>query len=145
MKRQRIMSKHAASREVRISSGLNVLLGTWAAVSPWALGYHPAGTVGVWSNTATGVLVAIFAGIRAMRPAQRVALSWINVSLGGVIGLSAWMFDYASNDLRMWSSVVTGVLIAVLASWSASTTAVYAGYRHAFDDQRGRYGSGIQQ
>jgi hypothetical protein len=79
----------------------------------------------VLGNTIAGVLVATFAGIRTLNPGERSVLSWINVSLGGLIGLSAWMFGYASNDLRMWSSVVTGALIALLASWSASTTTVY--------------------
>jgi hypothetical protein len=117
-----------ATRDVRVSSGLNVFLGTWIAVSPWILGNETVGTVGVWSNAIAGSLAALFAGIRIRSPGRRSGLSWINVCLGGLIGLSPWIFDYAADDLRMWNSVVAGALMAMLASWSASTTAVYRVY-----------------
>ncbi len=58
-----------APNQVRVASGLNVLLGLWMIASPWIFAYSLM-TGALWSSVIVGVVVAILALIRFSMPAK---------------------------------------------------------------------------
>jgi hypothetical protein len=70
------------SAEMRAAVIVDVLLGFWVVVSPFALGV-PAGSVTMWNNVAVGAAVIVVALIGGWK---RGAV------LGVIVPLSAWLF-----------------------------------------------------
>jgi hypothetical protein len=107
--------------QVRVASGLNFLAGIRLIISPWIYGsIYNAGSA--WNNIIVGIIIAVFAAIRFFSPRSAVALSWLNALLGIWMILSPWIYGYAANTARLWNSVIFGIIVVILAVWSASAT-----------------------
>jgi hypothetical protein len=107
--------------QVKVASGLNFLVGIWLIISPWVYGsIYRVGSA--WNNIIVGIIIAIFAAIRFFSPRSAVGLSWINALLGIWMIISPWIYGYANNSARLWNSVIFGIIVLILALWSASAT-----------------------
>lgn len=96
-------------RSRRGSSLVNVLLGVWIIISPFALGLHAPKAV--WSNVVTGALVGILAIIRWGY--GQPGWSWLNLFLG--IWLVISPFVLVLSGLAMWNDVILGIIVAAFA------------------------------
>ncbi len=95
---------------------INVLLGLWLIISPWALGFAGDTTL-AWNVWTVGAIIAVVA-IAALVAFQRWE-EWINVALGAWLIASPWVLGFAGNEAAMWNAVVVGIAVGGLALWSS--------------------------
>lgn len=109
---------HGHNTQVRTASGLNVLAGIWVIISPWVFGYGEH--IGAaWNGVIVGIIVVILAAMR-FSGAETTWQSWINFILGLWLIISPWLYGYAAtNDGLRVDSIIFGIVVAVLALWSA--------------------------
>ncbi len=104
--------------DVKIFSGLNVLLGAWLILAPFVLRYSHMLTS--WISGIVGAIVMLLAGIRVVFPARMPGLSWVNAALGLWLIAAPLLLRFStrsgSNDLLI------GTALAVIGSWSALIT-----------------------
>ncbi|MGH8136627.1 MAG: SPW repeat protein [Terriglobia bacterium] len=108
-------------KRVRMSSGVNALLGLWLIVCPWILG-APARNV-AWSGVIAGILIVCLAVIR-FTSRHTTALSWMNVLLGVWVIMAPWILGSTSGDMQTWTYVIAGTLVAVLEMFSLTSSAI---------------------
>jgi hypothetical protein len=97
---------------------VNLILGLWVLVSPWALG-HQAETNPTWNAVILGILiaaVALFALFRVMAWQE-----WVNLVLGIWLAISPWMLGFSGLVAAMWNALIVGAVVAVLALWALGT------------------------
>lgn len=107
-------------------SGLNVIVAIWVIISPWVLGFNNYHDM-TWNLVICGAVVLILSGIRLWGPAIMSSLSWINAAIAIWIFISPWVFAESGVGSILWNCVSCGVVIFLLAVWSAvmtQTTAV---------------------
>lgn len=95
---------------------INVLLGLWLVAAPWVLGYT-AETYAAWNAWGVGVAIAIVAV--ALIVSYQAWAEWINVALGAWLVTSPWALGYAGLEWAVWNQVGVGLIVGVLALWSA--------------------------
>lgn len=101
----------------KVASGINVLAGLWLIISPYIFGF----TQGVTNSVIIGIVVAVLALIRFINPVQASWLSWINTILGIWLIVSAFVMGVAAAPF--WNTLILGIIVAVMAIWSASSSA----------------------
>lgn len=106
--------------QARTASGINILLGIWLLISPWVFDY--SGRATVLNSVIVGALIALFAAIRLASLENSPGLSGVNLALALWTIASPWVCDYSANVGAMRDSVILGILIAALASWSLCAT-----------------------
>lgn len=106
---------------VTLASGVNFLAGLWFIISPWVFSYDHNGPA-TWSSVVVGAAVAILALTRALGAYRASWLSWINAILGVWIFFSPWIFSYSQQRPAFWNSIVIGIVVFVLAAWSAASS-----------------------
>jgi hypothetical protein len=109
------------SEATRVASTLNVLAGIWLIISPFALGFTPL-PAALWNTLIVGIVVVVFAGIRAGNPALYPALSWLNLLLGVWLIISPFLLRYAADHTPLGNNVILGIIVGVLGIWSALAT-----------------------
>ena len=89
---------------------VNVFLGIWTFLTPWALGYHHGAGV-VANYVIVGILITFCAGaaVISFRPWQE----GITMALGTWLLVSPWVLGFSAIASMMWSAVVIGVLVVV--------------------------------
>ncbi len=105
-------------RQVRVPSGLNVLLSLWLILSPFVLSF--AGAAGMWNAVVVGVIVLVLSWIRYNDPASAPMLSWIVLLLGIWLIISPFLFGMAGVTRLLIDYVVVGIGYIVFGAWDAS-------------------------
>ncbi len=105
----------------RTASVLNVIAGIWLIISPFILAFATAATP-LWNTLIVGVIVLILAGIRASDPRNNIGLSWVNLLLGIWLIISPWVLHYGDLRTAVWNDVILGIIVGILAIWSAVST-----------------------
>ncbi len=111
---------HDYAAQARTASGTNILLGVWLAASPWVFDY--SGRSAVVGSVIVGFVIALLAAVRLASLHNSMGLSGINLTLALWTIAAPWVCEYADNVGGTANNVIVGVLIAVLAVWSASAT-----------------------
>jgi hypothetical protein len=96
---------------------VNFVLGTWLFISPWVLGFSDAGVIAT-SAWLFGIIIAglALAAIFAYESwEERVA-----AAIGVWVFISPWVLGAASDARILWSSLIVGALLVILALWSSS-------------------------
>src|SRR5947208_3464003 len=110
------MSNFSDKLAAQWKDAVNLVLGVWLVVSPWALGfvgdYAPT-----WNTWVVGVIIAI-AAIAALVSFNRWE-EWVNAVLGVWLALSPLIFGFGSLMYPAWNHVIVGAIVAILAIWSA--------------------------
>jgi SPW repeat len=101
------MKKQSRGQDV-----INLFLGIWAFLTPWAFGYHLG--VAVANYVIIGILITFFSG--AALVAFRTWEEGINIVLGAWLLISPWLLGFRAIPSLMWSAVVIGALVIL---WSA--------------------------
>ena len=91
-------------------NGLNVVLGIWVLISPFALGFASM-QAAMWNDIATGIAVLVLAAVRST---QNQASAVFNVLLGGWLIVSAFVLGF-STPVPFWNNIVLGIIIAISA------------------------------
>jgi hypothetical protein len=95
---------------------VNLVLGVWLVLSPWALGFV-AETRPTWNAWILGVIIAV-AAIAALFAFQEWE-EWVNAVLGLWLIVSPWVLGYSAMvAAAMWNQVVVGLIVAALAAWA---------------------------
>lgn len=103
---------------------VNLVLGLWVIVSPWAITHimagptNPAGLTdtAMWNYYATGSIVAVLAVIALY--AFAVWEEWSNLILGAWLLVSPWFLGFSTSAAMTWNAVIIGVAILVFAGWT---------------------------
>jgi intracellular septation protein A len=94
---------------------VNVVVGVWVAISPWALGFANNQTA---ARTAwvLGAAIVVFAGIGIyMHEAWEEA---INIILGVCLLGSPWALDFADQSTATANFAISGVLVVAFGLWA---------------------------
>ena len=114
-------NEYSPYSQEKLASGLNVIAGLWLIISPWIL--HDQVQQAYANNVILGIIIAVLAAIRAGGAHRAAWLSWINLVLGLWVIISPWVLQLpASHTQAFWNNVVVGVVVALLAIWSAVAT-----------------------
>ena len=113
------MEKDNYTSQAKTASGINVVLGAWLLASPWIFGY--VGTSAAWNSVVIGALILIIGATRVVALVSP-ALARVNLVFGLWTIASPWIFGYAAGEPAMWNSIVVGIVVALMAIWSARAT-----------------------
>jgi len=113
-----------ASVQVRVASGLTLLLGLFLTGSPWLLGdFHVGFDMSpTLSVVVVGALVVICSVLRVSWPAQTAAVSGANIAFGFWTLTSPWVFGYGTDIIHVSVSVITGAAMILLEMLSYGAT-----------------------
>lgn len=102
---------------------INGLLGVALILSPWALGFsqNPTPT----SNAVIGGIALIAVALGAMI-VPRAWEEWAEAAIGLWLIAAPWALDFSADTQAMRVSVLTGVVVAVLALWVLATDKDYS-------------------
>ena len=101
---------------------INLFLGVWLLVSPWALGYGQ--TTAAWNAYVLGAGIVAFAAIAAYMP--RAWEEVITMLLGIWLFASPFVLGFAGMPVVARHTMVVGALVTLLAAWAvARDPAVY--------------------
>ena len=106
--------QHTHAGQVRFASGLNFLAGVYVAIAGWIGATNPGN---MWNSIIFGIVVAILAASRFSGSAGPWA-SWVDALIGVWLIVSPWVYGYSGSRWE-WNSIVIGIIMAVLGTWSA--------------------------
>lgn len=101
-------------------SWLIALLGVVLAIAPWLLGYSDE-SAAMWTSLVIGIVVAVVAAYDAITGDERRWEEWLAVIAGAAAVIAPFIF-FSSVTTAVWTSVVIGVLLIVLAGYRALST-----------------------
>jgi hypothetical protein len=93
----------------------NIVLAILLFISPWVIGFSPD-KAAAWNAWIVGVVIAVLA-IAALS-AFAVWEEWINLLLGLWLIISPWVLGFASDIHAMWTSVILGIIAALISAWA---------------------------
>ena len=106
---------------------VNVFLGAWLVLSPWAVGYADDRTI-LFTFVLTGALL-VAAAIGAIVVPQAWE-EWVEVALGVWLMASPWIVGFAGHLDAMQNALFSGLVVTVLALWVLGTDDAYGGWLH---------------
>ncbi len=104
--------------QVKIASGLNVLLSAWLIGAPFMLQYQGQ-TAEVWNEIIVGSIVLILAAIRVFNPMRFRWMSWVNAVLGLWLAVSPIAVGAGGNGIILVNDMLVGAGFAAFGIWSA--------------------------
>ena len=111
-----------AQTSVRTASGLDMLAGLWLVLAPFLLTFTGI-TAATINSVVLGALILILAGSREFGEGYRHAWpSWINVIVGAWLIIAPFALGFSASVEAMWSHIIAGAAVVVLALWSALST-----------------------
>lgn len=106
--------------QVRLASGINVLLGLLLCAAPWVYGDTSAHRTLTINSTATGAAVLLCGALRVRWPHRALSLSVTNVGLGLWTLIAPVAFDLSLGPAHLWTNISIGVALIVFGTWSIS-------------------------
>ncbi len=112
------------STQVRLASGINLLLGLSLMATPWVFGEIRVGydTSPDVSCFVIGTLLALFGGLRVCYPHHLAGLSGANVAFGFWTLAAPWTYGYSTESPQTLISVLAGAAIIAFGALSAFAT-----------------------
>jgi len=104
---------------------VNVVLGAWLIVSPWAVGYQSELAPMVNAFVIGAALIAAALGAIF---APRAWEEWIEGVLGLWLFVSPALLSFTADRGALLSAVITGIVIVVLAGWTLLTDKAYSAW-----------------
>ncbi len=100
----------------RLQDQLEIVVGLWLCISPWALGYTGPLQAAGWSAIVFGIGVLLFSFEDLALPSE--IEEWVELGLGLFLMISPWAWGYADNTLATLNAVISGFLISGIAVWA---------------------------
>lgn len=107
-----------ATAQIRIASGLILVIGLWMMVAPWILAYAMVGAA-TWNSVFSGFALAVLAIARMAVPFRYEVVGWLGFALGLWLLFAPFLLNFYEVSSAMYNSVSFGFIILVLAAWSA--------------------------
>lgn len=99
----------------RSVEGLILLGGTYAAISPWVVGFNQSSPNLVASNLIVGLAVALLAAGFASAYERTHGMSWVLVVMGIWLIITPWVVTHVTTTPSMLvSNIIVGACIVVL-------------------------------
>ena len=111
------MSKFTDKISTEWQDAANLVFGVCLIVSPWVLSYA-ANQTPMMNAVIVGAVIALSAACALY--AFQIWEEWLNVVLAAWLIVSPWVLGFSVFQSATISHVVTGVLVGVLALWSAN-------------------------
>jgi hypothetical protein len=105
-------------RSFTLANLLRLLLGLWVLDAPFINAEFARETIIVWNQIVVGGFVVALAAMRMVFVREAGIFRWAHVALGLWMAASPWILDYVEDEAAFWNSLVSGVLITILAAWS---------------------------
>jgi hypothetical protein len=101
---------------------VNLMLGGWMMVSPWALGFAHDQSLAAVSALVLGAAILVFAAFAATVPKAWEEAT--NIALGAGLLASPWVLGFEGQSQPTSNAVIVGLLVAAFALWAmlADTT-----------------------
>lgn len=99
-------------RSERVCDVLNLILGAVLVLSPWIFGFASGAQT---QNAVISGIVIMVLSIAALAAFMEWE-EWINLLAGLWVVVSPWVFGFAGAAVAMWTHVIIGVLVAVIAA-----------------------------
>ncbi len=103
--------------QIRFASGMNLMLGLWLLFSPLILGYTYS-VIATVEAVLFGLVVMAVAWLRLLHPERARFASAINLILGLILIVSAFLLGAAGVDAAEWNDLSIGIPLALFALWS---------------------------
>ncbi|NMG46208.1 hypothetical protein GPA22_21030 [Aromatoleum toluvorans] len=104
---------------------VNLILGVWLGVSPWAFSYAMEAAP-TWNAVMAGALIAALALFELIKVAAWE--EWASVAIGAWLVASPWILGFAGVTAAMGNAVLVGLVVAVLALWALGTDKSIGGW-----------------
>lgn len=108
------------SRTIRWSAGTNAALGVWLIVAPFAFGVESS--IAIWNYILVGGIIAVLAGYNAITAGEDEQADVKRATIVSLLGLwviaSPFLLGFP-DPIGFWNSILTGALIATIASYAA--------------------------
>lgn len=96
---------------------INLLLGIWLFISPWAMRYSDTAGAAAWNAWILGVAIVVFAAVAMSISKAREEV--INIILGVWMVISPWILQFSTVVRNAEANaVIVGILVIIFASWS---------------------------
>ncbi len=107
-------------RHVRVTSGLNMLLGLWLTGAPFMFNYSGK-TAEVLNEMIVGGIVLLLAAIRFFNPMRFSWMSWVNAALGAWLIVAPFVLSASAGGsaIILVDDMVVGAAIVIFGVWSA--------------------------
>ena len=92
---------------------IEIMVGIWLCISPWALSLPLAAA---WCSVAVGICVILLSVEDFFLPNQLE--EWGNVVLGAGLMISPWAWGFADNGAATANALISGFLISGLSIWA---------------------------
>lgn len=112
--------------EKRYFDWLNLILGVWVLISPWALGFASM-TGAMWTGVVMGILLIIGSAWTLYQPDRR-QVEWVNLVLGIVLFVAPWVVAYQGAAAAAWNSWILGAVVALIAAYTMTPSARTPGH-----------------
>jgi hypothetical protein len=97
---------------------INLVLGIWLIVSPFALDYS-AQTTPAWNTYAIGAVITVLSAA-ALWQFQKWE-EWLSAAFSAWLVVSPWILGFGVGHVATWNQIVVGVVVGILAFWSSVT------------------------
>lgn len=97
------------------------LLGVWAIIAPFVLGFSTL-TIPLWNTIVVGIALVILGIWSALsnNPAMVKTLDWINAIIGAWLIISPFVLGFSVTTVSgMWNAIIVGAIVLVLEVWAA--------------------------
>jgi hypothetical protein len=104
------------ARALRWQDWVNLVLGIWLFVSPWALGFQAAmpGSSGNFFIVGVAIIVLAIVGLNARWLWQE----WLNLALGIWLVVSPWLLGFSADAAARDDAIFVGIVAGVMAAWA---------------------------
>jgi hypothetical protein len=104
------------TRSLRWQDWVNLVLGVWLFISPWALRFWGTMPGSSGNFLMVGVALVVFAlvGLNARGLWQE----WVNLVLGICLIVSPWLLGFHTHAVARDDAIVVGIVAAVVALWA---------------------------
>jgi hypothetical protein len=93
----------------------------WLLISPFVIGFAGL-TAAMTNNVVCGAVVIVLAVTRFAGAYRQAWMSWINCLIGIWVLISPWVLAFTQYRNATTNNVIIGIVIAILAFWSAAAT-----------------------
>jgi hypothetical protein len=105
-----------------------LIAGVWLAAAPWVLGHGEISDLVLYNSLAVGLALVLFSAGALIRPKAWEEVVDFLIALWAMA--SPWVLGYSTERNLMLNAVVTGLIVAVLAAWTATERGQFIGRKH---------------